>query len=130
MARVGIIRSWGRTGLAAALPAQFGIGLFSPPVDGHGNSVRAIAACEELSARFGLHVMHPPLRTASAVYRAGSARSIQSAAHRTPLEHRLLRRDGAAIVIRRRQGTLGFASAERLTRQIAGNPTPPPPPDR
>ena len=37
-------------------PGQFGIGLFSPPLDAKGNSVRGVQVCRELSERFGLHV--------------------------------------------------------------------------
>ena len=61
--RVGLPAKSGISGgISAALPAQFGIGLYSPLLDARGNSVRGIAACEELSARFGLHLMRPPTR--------------------------------------------------------------------
>jgi glutaminase len=33
-----------------------GIGVFSPGLDTHGNSVRGIGVCQEISERFGLHV--------------------------------------------------------------------------
>jgi glutaminase len=32
-----------------------GMAVFSPPLDSHGNSVRGVAVCRELSRRFGLH---------------------------------------------------------------------------
>ena len=38
-------------GIMAVLPGQLGIGIFSPRLDEHGNSVRGIRACEELSRR-------------------------------------------------------------------------------
>ncbi len=45
-------------GLLASSPAEFGIGIFSPPLDENGNSVRAIAAARALAERFDLHIMH------------------------------------------------------------------------
>lgn len=42
-------------GIVAVVPGVAGIGLFSPPLDAKGNSVRGVAACRELSQRFGLH---------------------------------------------------------------------------
>ncbi|MEY4372411.1 MAG: Glutaminase 1 [Actinomycetota bacterium] len=41
--------------IMAVVPGQFGIAVFSPPLDERGNSVRGIAVCTELSERFGLH---------------------------------------------------------------------------
>ncbi len=43
-------------GLLAVAPGQLGIGVFSPRLDAHGNSIRAIKVCEAFSARFGLHL--------------------------------------------------------------------------
>jgi glutaminase len=43
-------------GIIAVAPGQAGIGVFSPLLDVHGNSVRGIRVCEELSERYGLHV--------------------------------------------------------------------------
>lgn len=43
-------------GLLAIAPQKFGIGVFSPLLDAHGHSLRAVKVCEELSARLGLHI--------------------------------------------------------------------------
>ncbi|MCC5952868.1 MAG: glutaminase A [Acidimicrobiia bacterium] len=45
-------------GLVAVSPNQFGIGIFSPPLDRRGNPVRALAVCERLSEEFALHLLH------------------------------------------------------------------------
>ena len=42
-------------GIVAVVPGQVGIGVFSPPLDAKGNSVRGVHVCRELSERFGLH---------------------------------------------------------------------------
>ena len=43
-------------GILAVVPGKGGIGVFSPGLDAHGNSVRGIKVCEEISERLGLHV--------------------------------------------------------------------------
>ena len=40
-------------GILAVQPARLGIGVFSPRLDEHGNSVRGIAVCRELAADLG-----------------------------------------------------------------------------
>jgi glutaminase len=43
-------------GIVAVVPGRIGIGVFSPPLDRKGNSVRGIRVCQDLADRFGLHV--------------------------------------------------------------------------
>lgn len=55
--RVGIPAKSGVSGgIVAVVPGQFGIGVFSPRLDSHGNSVRGVRVCQALSQQFGLHV--------------------------------------------------------------------------
>jgi glutaminase len=47
-------------GIVIAMPNSFGGCVFSPGLDVHGNSVRGLNVCRELSARFGLHIFGDP----------------------------------------------------------------------
>ncbi|MFP7834489.1 glutaminase A [Marisediminicola sp. LYQ134] len=61
MRRVGLpAKSGVAGGLVASVPWQLGLGVYSPPLDGEGNSVRGVLACEKLSDDMGLHVFGPP----------------------------------------------------------------------
>jgi glutaminase len=56
--RVGIPSKSGVAGgLVGVIPGRFGIGIYSPPLDSKGNSVRGIQVFQELSERFGLHIL-------------------------------------------------------------------------
>ena len=73
-------------GVVAVLPGQFGIGVFSPPLDAKGNSVRGIEVCRRLAADFGLH----PLRyqpQVSAVLRRTRGHETRSNRVRPPPPH-------------------------------------------
>lgn len=61
-------------GIAAVLPGQLGIGVYSPLLDAKGNSVRGVQVCRSLSARLGLHFLtvgRESSATLRAVYDAG-----------------------------------------------------------
>lgn len=47
-------------GILTVIPNHFGGAFFSPGLDSHGNSVRGINLCRDLSTRFGLHVYADP----------------------------------------------------------------------
>ncbi len=42
-------------GVMTVVPGRMGMAVFSPPLDSHGNSVRGVAVCRDLSRHFGLH---------------------------------------------------------------------------
>jgi glutaminase len=46
-------------GILVVVPGVLGLGVFSPPLDTHGNSVRAVRVCEDLSRDLRLHVFDP-----------------------------------------------------------------------
>lgn len=43
-------------GILVSIPGKLGVAVFSPGLDRHGNSIRGVEACRELSGRLGLHV--------------------------------------------------------------------------
>lgn len=61
MIRVGMpAKSGVGGGIVAAAPGQLGVGVYGPPLDGHGNSVRGTLMCERLSHDFDLHFARVP----------------------------------------------------------------------
>lgn len=61
-------------GIIAVVPNQFGIAVFSPPLDERGNSVRGIRVCEDLSQNFGMHLFDAVLTGTSMPRVAGGER--------------------------------------------------------
>jgi glutaminase len=54
-------------GILAVKPGQFGVGVFSPPLDEAGNSFRGTMALTMLSRQYGLHLLAHPHVPPSAV---------------------------------------------------------------
>ncbi|QMU69106.1 glutaminase A [Streptacidiphilus sp. P02-A3a] len=68
MVRVGLpAKSGVGGGITAVLPGEFGIGVYSPPLDLQGNSVRGMAALQDTSTRLGLHVFAPATEARTAI---------------------------------------------------------------
>lgn len=98
MVRVGLpAKSGVGGGIIATAPGQFGIGVFSPPLDPQGNSVRGVAALRTLSQEYGLHLLtHPSTR-------------------RSPIVTSQDREEHHVITLR---GELDFISAEELVGHL------------
>ena len=47
-------------GIVCVLPEYFGFATYAPGLDVHGNSVRGVALCRDLSETFGLHLFADP----------------------------------------------------------------------
>ncbi len=103
-------------GILAVLPGRLGIGVWSPPLDTHGNSVRGVAVCRALAAELELHLVRGqrdagPIRTRAAVAAFPSKR------FRSPGERARLQDEPAASMVLEVQGDLTFVAAERVVRE-------------
>lgn len=105
-------------GIVVVLPGRLGIGIFSPPLDARGNSVRGIAVCNEISRHLDLHLLnHQPLGK-SVIRLKSSGAELGSSRVRTDAENRILREQGCRTVIYQLQGHLTFATTEVLLRDV------------
>jgi glutaminase len=99
-------------GVIAVLPGQLGIGVFSPPLDTHGNSVRGIRACEDLSRFFDLHLLNTPHTSQSVIRLKFTAAEFNSGRVRSSEESEVLRAHGDGIHVYQLQGHLLLSTAE------------------
>jgi glutaminase len=106
-------------GIMAVLPGQFGLGVFSPPLDAKGNSVRGIAACRRISEDMQLHLFNVVRSTSASVIRVHyDGAKIRSRRWRGMEENRILDEEGQRIHVIELQGELKFGSAESVVQQI------------
>ncbi|WP_017583435.1 glutaminase A [Nocardiopsis valliformis] len=97
--RVGIPAKSGVSGgILAAAPGAFGVGVFSPPLDDAGNSVRGVAALERLSDDYDLHMLQMPAEPPSPMHS--------------------VTRDGTRLEVRLR-GEIDFLAAEQVVSRLA-----------
>lgn len=89
-------------GIIGALPGQVGIAAFSPQLDDHGSSVRGVEVCRRLSRDMGLHMMDAPQPARATIRRTHSVRHV----------------DGGAATVYSLHGSIQFAGAERLVRDL------------
>jgi len=77
--RVGLpAKSGVAGGILAVLPGQLALGVFSPPLDARGNSVRGVAVCESISEELELHFLRAPRPAISAVRSRSTLRTLDS----------------------------------------------------
>ena len=122
--RVGLpAKSGVAGGILAVLPGQLAIGVFSPPLDERGNSVRGVAVCEALSEELG-----PALPARAARGDLGGALALRrlqalgSKRARRESERVALAAFGGEAVVYQLQGDLAFAGMEAVVRRIVGEP--------
>ncbi|MBJ8345086.1 glutaminase A [Antrihabitans sp. YC2-6] len=119
VARVGLpAKSGVGGGVLAVLPGQIGIAVYSPRLDSHGNSVRGVQACRELSARLELHFLHVTRAARAAIRSSYAISDAPSRRRRTDTERATLRRYGQRARIYELHGDLLFAGAESAVRAV------------
>lgn len=102
-------------GIIAVLPGQLGIAVYSPPLDVHGNSVRGVKVCEDLSDELHLHVMSPARRPPPPVRVERTCVESRSKRLRSPAEQAILEAHGSKVKVLELQGELSFAAGELIT---------------
>ncbi len=109
-------------GVIAVLPGVMGIGVFSPPLDERGNSLRGIKVCETLSQRFGLNMFDVAEGSISSIRRSYDAATVNSKRTRSDQERSILDREGEAIRVVELRGRINFAAIEQISRLCAALP--------
>lgn len=105
-------------GVLAVLPGQLGIGVFSPKLDVHGNSVRGIRVCQELSRYLDLHLFNRPATGGLGIRLKFTGADFNSSHVRRPQEDQILRDSKNAIQVYQLQGNLDFATTEPVVSDI------------
>ena len=106
-------------GIVAVLPGHLGIGVFSPRLDNHGNSVRGIKACSALSRHWDLHLFNRPGIGRSVVRHRLNAAEFNSSRVRSTREILALQEHGHGIQLFQLQGNLMFTTAELIVRELS-----------
>ncbi|OZE76759.1 glutaminase A [Rhodococcus sp. 15-649-1-2] len=119
VARVGMpAKSGVGGGILAVLPGQMGIAVYSPRLDPHGNSVRGVAACRELSRKLELHFLHVTRAARSAIRGKYTVGEAPSRRRRSDVEQAALARFGSRARVYELHGDLLFSGAETAVREI------------
>lgn len=105
--------------ILAVIPGQIGIGVYSPPIDALGNSVRGIRVCEEISREFELHAFNNRTNVRNVIRREYRGDTVRSNRLRTPDERKVLAREGRKVAVLEVQGPLFFGSTEQVLRRLA-----------
>ena len=108
-------------GVLAVLPGQLGIGVFSPRLDVHGNSVRGIRVCKELSRRLDLHLFNRKTVGKSVIRLKFTGGEFNSSHVRNPQDEQLLRESAQVIQVYQLQGNLIFSTTEPVIADVLEN---------
>lgn len=109
-------------GVLAVLPGQFGLAVFSPRLDEHGNSVRGIGLVKAFSEEFQLHLFHGERGLPGAIRARYTGAALGSRSERNEAETAVLEAHGDRIEVFELKGRLSFGSVELLVREIGAAP--------
>lgn len=117
--RVGVpAKSGVGGGILAALPSQLGLGVFSPRLDAHGNSVRGIRTCAALSEAFDLHMLSRRGNVRTAIVADYDFRAVPPRPGREMRAQEILTSRSGAIRVLELSGQLSFATMDYVTRRL------------
>ena len=109
-------------GIVAALPAQLGLGTFSPLLDLHGNSVRGLKICEALSTHFGLHMLSRTGDVRTSIIADYDIGGITSRRSRKPRDQQTLEEHHEEVRVIELVGALTLATVDYVSRRVAERP--------
>ncbi len=105
-------------GIMAVLPGQLGIGIFSPLLDGQGNSARGIRVCADLSHELALHVFNNGNGPLPALRLKYDNAQVRSRRRRPQAQREVLAEHGKRIRVLELQGDLIFSTLEPVLRSV------------
>jgi glutaminase len=106
-------------GVVAVLPGQLSIAVYSPLLDGKGNSVAGVDICKRIAAAFSLHLYKTPRQLKQVVRRQLTLNTAKSKYKRDERADSLLEEFGENVHIMELQGELCFATCELFMRKIS-----------
>ncbi|MBJ7290240.1 glutaminase A [Williamsia sp.] len=105
-------------GILAVLPGQLGIGVYSPRLDEHGNSVRGVRACRHLSADLGLHMFNVARESRVTIRSTYDGHELDIGTDRDTVDQAYLRAHRERIRVLELQGDLTFSGTESVVRRV------------
>ena len=105
-------------GIIAALPSQFGLGTFSPPLDRQGNSVRGIEVCKRISSYYNLHILEIEGNIKDSIVASYNLQNIRSSTERKEKNIKILEKFGAKAHVYELAGSINFMSVDYIVRRL------------
>ena len=105
-------------GIIAALPSQFGLGTFSPPLDRQGNSVRGIEVCKRISSYYNLHILEIEGNIKDSIVASYNLQNIRSSTERKEKNIKILEKFGVKAHVYELAGSINFMAVDYIVRRL------------